>query len=435
MFAPMWYFISTDLWQMVFFASHAIWHLLPAFLLSVFLGVTLTKLHLDELVGRAFSKRPSIAIVLGTVVGALEPFCACAIVPIVTGLLIGGVPLPGIMAFWVASPTIDLEIFTMTVSILGWQLALGRLLAVIVLSLAMGSLTALVMRMGWIKGDIVRPSARVIQATSCCGTAEAMVTTEPEPVLATGLASVGTASLSVMSPARGTAVSSVPSLDPMQEHGITERASSLAHGGGLTLSVLPPGSRASLPLEQANACCLSNNAVASSCCGPTADAVQAVLAARHGGAAQEAWWRPVWRDARALDWPRVLREVGIQTLLLSRWLIVAFMLEKALMMYVPAHTIASFVGPHNPFAVPLGALLGVFLFFNNEQALPIVAGLQQQGMQAGAVIAFLLAGPVTTLPAMLAIWRVVKPRVFFLHAAGGLLGAILLGYLATLFLG
>jgi len=431
MFAPIWYFISNDVWQMVFFACQAMWNLLPAFLFSMFLGVTLTKLHLDGLVGRAFSKRLSITIVLGTAVGALEPFCACSIVPIVTGLLMGGVPLPGIMAFWVASPTIDPEIFTMTVSILGWQLATGRLIAVIVLSLGMGYVTALVMRMGWIKGDVVRPSARVVQATSCCETTE-VVATEPEPVLASSLAGGGAASLSVISPARGMAVGSVSSLDPMPEHGQSARISGLDRGATFNLSGLQPGSDASMPLEQASACCLSEDE--SSCCGPTADAVQAVITACQGGETQEAWWRPIWRDARALDWPRVLWEVGIQTLLMSRWLVVAFMVEKALMMYVPSHTIVSFVGPNNPLAVPFGALLGVLLFFNNEQALPIVAGLHQQGMQAGAVLAFLLAGPVTTIPAMVAIWSVVKPRVFFLHAGVGLIGAIMLAYLANVFL-
>jgi uncharacterized membrane protein YraQ (UPF0718 family) len=423
MFEPIWYFISNDLWQMVFFACRAMWNLLPAFLFSVFLGVTLTKLHLDRLVGRAFSKRPSITILLGTAVGALEPFCACSIVPIVAGLLMSGVPLSGIMAFWVASPTIDPEIFAMTVTILGWELATGRLVAVIVLSLAMGYVSALVVRIGFIRGDVVRSSARVVQATSCCELAE-RVATAPAPALDTGLAGSGAVSLSVISPAVGVAAGSVSSLDLPPDHGAT-----------FNLSVLQPGADASIPLEQTSACCASEDEGASSCCGPTADAVQVMVAASQGVAAQEPWWRPLWRDARALHWPHVLREVGIQTLLLSRWLVVAFMVEKALMMYVPAQTIVSLVGPNNPLAVPLGALLGVLLFFNNEQALPIVAGLYQQGMQPGAAIAFMLAGPVTTVPAMIAIWSVVKPRVFFLHAGVGLIGAIMLGYLSTLFLG
>jgi uncharacterized membrane protein YraQ (UPF0718 family) len=79
------------------------------------------------------------------------------------------------------------------------------------------------------------------------------------------------------------------------------------------------------------------------------------------------------------------------------------------------------------FAVPLAALIGVPLYLNNLAALPIVAGLMGQGMQAGAAIAFLIAGPVTTIPAMTAVWGVVSRRVFALYIALGLGGAILMG--------
>jgi uncharacterized membrane protein YraQ (UPF0718 family) len=49
-------------------------------------------------------------------------------------------------------------------------------------------------------------------------------------------------------------------------------------------------------------------------------------------------------------------------------------------------------------------------------------------MGRGAALAFLITGPVTTLPAMAAVWGVVKVRVFFIYLGLGLIGGILSGY-------
>ena len=50
-------------------------------------------------------------------------------------------------------------------------------------------------------------------------------------------------------------------------------------------------------------------------------------------------------------------------------------------------------------------------------------------MSPAAALAFLIAGPTTTLPAMAAVWILVKNRIFILYVSFALVGAILLGYL------
>ena len=60
-------------------------------------------------------------------------------------------------------------------------------------------------------------------------------------------------------------------------------------------------------------------------------------------------------------------------------------------------------------------------------ALPIVSGLLQSGMSPGAAIAFLIAGPATTVPAMAAVWTLVRPRVFVLYVSIVVVGAVALG--------
>ena len=60
-------------------------------------------------------------------------------------------------------------------------------------------------------------------------------------------------------------------------------------------------------------------------------------------------------------------------------------------------------------------------------ALPMISGLLNQGMNPAAALAFLVAGPVTTLPAIAAVWPLVVRRVFALYVSFSLVGAVLVG--------
>lgn len=74
-------------------------------------------------------------------------------------------------------------------------------------------------------------------------------------------------------------------------------------------------------------------------------------------------------------------------------------------------------------------MVGVPAYLNGYAALPLVGGLIGQGMAPGAGLAFLVAGGVTSLPAAIAVWALVKPQVFALYIAISLSGAFLCGLL------
>ena len=84
--------------------------------------------------------------------------------------------------------------------------------------------------------------------------------------------------------------------------------------------------------------------------------------------------------------------------------------------------------------MPLAALLGVPLYLDNLSALPVIAGLLEQGMAPGAAIAFLLAGPVTTIPAMTAVRAIMPGSVFRYYLVVSIGGSMLLGAVAGLVL-
>lgn len=138
--------------------------------------------------------------------------------------------------------------------------------------------------------------------------------------------------------------------------------------------------------------------------------------------------RPVWRFWSDAARREVFRDQLIEnTLFLLKWLALAYMLEALLVTYVPAALIADVVGGEGVWPVVVAAFVGMPAYLNSYVAPPLLAGLMEQGMTAGAAMAFMIAGSVSSIPAMAAVWSLVKPRVFASYLALGISGAILSG--------
>ena len=104
-------------------------------------------------------------------------------------------------------------------------------------------------------------------------------------------------------------------------------------------------------------------------------------------------------------------------------------------LYVPQGWVAGLLGDQNPWAIVTAALLGVPAYASNMTALPMIGGLMAQGMNPAAALAFLIAGPITTLPAMAAVQGLTTRRVFALYVAFALVGAVIAGYVYSLAMG
>src|SRR5512138_1922177 len=128
----------SDFIEIARFVGNATWHVLPFFLLSMFLSVMINMLDMKDAIRKAFASRAVLSVLLATAVGAFSPFCSCTVIPVIAAMLASGVPLAPVMSFWIASPTMDPEIFTLSVGILGWPLAWARLGASLALSLGAG---------------------------------------------------------------------------------------------------------------------------------------------------------------------------------------------------------------------------------------------------------------------------------------------------------
>ena len=142
--------------------------------------------------------------------------------------------------------------------------------------------------------------------------------------------------------------------------------------------------------------------------------------------APTAHWR-VWDDAGRRT--AFLRASGDTAWFLARWLALAFVLESLMVAWLPAETVAAWLGQDSVWAIPLAVLVGVPAYLNGYAAVPVVAGLLQTGMAPGAALAFMTAGGVTSIPAAVAVWALVRRAVFAWYLLLALVGSALAGLL------
>jgi len=154
------------------------------------------------------------------------------------------------------------------------------------------------------------------------------------------------------------------------------------------------------------------------------------------GSAQPFAGNVEWKFWSSSERSAVFRETALENFLfLIKWMALAYLLEALMVRFVPAEWIASTLGGGGVQPVALGALLGGPAYLNGYAAVPLVQGLVEQGMSQGAAMSFILAGSVTCIPAAVAVWALVKTRVFLSYIAIGVsasfVGGLLWGGFAT----
>jgi uncharacterized membrane protein YraQ (UPF0718 family) len=128
-------------------------------------------------------------------------------------------------------------------------------------------------------------------------------------------------------------------------------------------------------------------------------------------------WREFWSQAWSV------------TLFIGKWLLVAFALESLIVHYVDSKWISAVLGNNHFFSIPLATAIGIPVYTSGVGAIPIVKGLLNNGMSHGAALAFLVAGPVTTIPAMTAVFALVKRQTFAIYLSVGIGGSLIAGYI------
>jgi uncharacterized membrane protein YraQ (UPF0718 family) len=116
------------------------------------------------------------------------------------------------------------------------------------------------------------------------------------------------------------------------------------------------------------------------------------------------------------------------------YVIVGIAIGAAIHGYVPEDALADVLGKDAWWSVPAGVLLGIPLYSNAAGIIPVVQALMAKGAALGTVLAFMMAVVALSLPEMIILRRVLKPRLIatFIGVVG--VGIIAIGYLFNLVL-
>ncbi|MZP29229.1 permease [Heliobacterium undosum] len=93
------------------------------------------------------------------------------------------------------------------------------------------------------------------------------------------------------------------------------------------------------------------------------------------------------------------------------YVIVAIAIGGLIHGYAPEDFLVRYAGPDNLFAVPLAVLIGIPLYSNAAGTIPIVHVLMEKGMAMGTVLAFMMAVTALSVPEMIILKQVLKPKL------------------------
>jgi uncharacterized protein len=249
----------------------------------------------------------------------VSPLCACGILPVVISLAMMGTPIAPLMALLVTSPIMGPDALLLTWRGLGPEWATLKVIGATVLGLGAGLITQLLVRQGYLAGDLLRWRPIYREDGTLASAHE-----------------IG------------------------QAHGVAIK----------TMTIVPRASRLRFIFDR------------------TVDA----------------------------------------GLFVGKYLLLAIVLEALLVTFVPISWITVLVGQKSLTSVLTAALIGLPLPTNQIPIIPILAGLLEQGIDHGAALALLMAGPVTSIPVIIALWGMFRRRVLLVYLSASLSGAVLLGW-------
>jgi uncharacterized membrane protein YraQ (UPF0718 family) len=132
-----------------------------------------------------------------------------------------------------------------------------------------------------------------------------------------------------------------------------------------------------------------------------------------------------WEDRIAFGWQEVKIIVGR----IWPYLLVGIALGAVIHGWVPEDLFADWAGTGNPLAVPIAVMVGIPLYSSAAGIIPLVQALSDKGVALGTVLAFMMAVVALSLPEMILLRRVLKPRLLatFVGVVG--VGILTVGYL------
>lgn len=97
--------------------------------------------------------------------------------------------------------------------------------------------------------------------------------------------------------------------------------------------------------------------------------------------------------------------------------------------WIPQEAILAVLGHNNPFSVVIAAVIGIPMYADIFGTIPIAEALFMAGVPIGTVLAFMMGVTALSLPSMIMLSKVVKPKLLGIFIGIVTVGIIITGYL------
>jgi len=123
--------------------------------------------------------------------------------------------------------------------------------------------------------------------------------------------------------------------------------------------------------------------------------------------------------------------VAVKDILGKVWLyvVIGIAVGAGIHGYVPEGFMASIMGKDAWWSVPAAVVIGIPMYSNAAGIVPVVEALLGKGAALGTVLAFMMAVIALSLPEMIILRKVLKPRLIIVFAGVVGLGILFVGYL------
>jgi uncharacterized membrane protein YraQ (UPF0718 family) len=114
------------------------------------------------------------------------------------------------------------------------------------------------------------------------------------------------------------------------------------------------------------------------------------------------------------------------------YIIIGIGIGAAIHGWAPGGLLAKYAGDNNPFAVIVAVLLGIPLYSNALGTIPIAEALIGKGVGLGTALAFMMAVTALSVPEMVILRKVIKPKLITAFVVITGIAIIICGYLFNL---
>lgn len=117
---------------------------------------------------------------------------------------------------------------------------------------------------------------------------------------------------------------------------------------------------------------------------------------------------------------------------LNYYLVLAVLIAGAIKVLIPTKVVVSLVGGESLNSVIISSFVALLAYVRTYVEIPAALALIQKGMGGGATLAYLLGGPGLSLPSIIMLSGVFKPKVLGLYVGLSFIGCITAGYVFNL---